>query len=124
VCSLNYRFRRAFVDNPEPEYLGAMHQAYWVEALERMLEVRGRIGDDRVFDVSHARQVVDPGEQVPQFYEHIGWDYPEAMDRWIGVWQAQHPKGKHESRPEFFGLDPEQVSRDFEFYTDRFASSL
>jgi hypothetical protein len=124
VCSLIYHFRRAFVENPEPKYLGATHQDYWVEAIKRTLDVRERIGQDRMFDVSHARQIVDPAAQVRGLYEHIGWDYPEQMDDWINAWQAEHPKGRHDSRPEFFGLDPETVAQHYAFYTDRFASFL
>ncbi len=124
VCSLNYHFRRAFIENPEPEYLGATHHAYWIEAIGRALDVRERIGEDRFFDVSHARQIVDPAAQVRGLYEHVGWEYPEQMDEWIGTWQEQHPKGKHQSQPEFFGLDPARVEQDYAFYTDRFAGWL
>jgi hypothetical protein len=124
VCSLNYHFRRAFVENPEPRYLGTMHQSYWAEAIRRAIEIRARIGEDRIFDVSHSRQVADPTEQVRALYDCFGWDYPAAMDSWITAWQVQHPKGKHVSRPELFGLDPAKVARDFAFYTERFASWL
>lgn len=120
VCSLIYHFRKAFVNNPNPEYLGHEHRDYWTRALARTMAVRERLGESRFFDVFHKIQIQDPARQVRGIYEHFGWPYPPEMDGWIAEWQKQHPKGKHDSRPEFFGLDPEAVVREFSFYTDRF----
>jgi hypothetical protein len=120
VSSLIYHYRRAFVENPEPEYVGREHLHYWPEALKRALAVRERLGERRFFDVYHKRQIVDPSEQVRALYAHFGWPYPADMDARIARWQEEHPKGCHESRPEFFGLDPEVLARNLAFYTDRF----
>ncbi len=38
VCSLIYQFRRAFVNNPNPVYLGHEHRAYWLKALRRTMD--------------------------------------------------------------------------------------
>ena len=46
------------------------------------------------------------------------------MDAWIRTWQERHPKGRHQTRPEFFGLDPARIARDYAFYADRFAAWL
>jgi hypothetical protein len=120
VCSLIYHYRRAFIENPEPEYLGRDHLHYWPVALKRTLAVRERLGESRFFDVFHKRQIVEPSEQVRAAYEHFGWPWPEEMNGWIAGWQEEHPKGKHDSHPEFFGLTPEKVAEEFRFYTDRF----
>jgi hypothetical protein len=124
VCSFIYRYRVAFVENPEPEYLGATHRAFWAEALRRTLAFRDAGREARFHDVSHRRQVVRPSEQVREVYQHFGWRYDETMEERIRVWQQEHPKGKHESRPEFFALDPGKVAEDFRFYTERFAHLL
>jgi hypothetical protein len=124
VCSLIYHFRRVFVDNPNPEYLGHEHSLYWAEALKRTLAVRERLGEGRFFDVFHKRQIADPSEQVRATYAHFGWPYPAEMDAFIADWQEEHPKGKHDSRPEFFGLDPAVITQQFKFYTDRFGDRL
>lgn len=120
VCSLIYHFRRAFVDNPNPEYLGHEHRAYWTKGLQRALDARERLGEDRFHDVYHRVQIVDPSKQVRELYAKFGWPYPPEMDARIAAWQEEHPKGKHDARPEFFGLDPEAVNEEFWFYTDRF----
>jgi hypothetical protein len=124
VCSLIHHYRRVFVENPEPKYVGASHQVYWAEALRRTLAVRERLGEARFFDVFHKRQVVAPSEQVRALYAHMGWPYDEAMEQRIATWQEEHPKGRHESHPEVFGLDPQKIQRDFEFYTRRFEGLL
>lgn len=120
VCSLIYHFRKAFVDNPNPEYLGHEHRDYWTKALARSMAVRERIGEDRFHDVYHKIQIVEPARQVREVYAHFGWPYPPQMDAWIAAWQEEHPKGKHDARPEFFGLDPAGVAEEFRFYTDKF----
>jgi hypothetical protein len=124
VCSFIYRYRVAFVENPEPEYLGPMHHAFWAEALRRTLAFRDEHGEHRFRDVSHRRQVASPSEQVREVYEHFGWPWDEAMEGRIREWQQEHPKGKHESRPEFFALDRRRVADDYRFYTERFAHLL
>ena len=120
VCSLIYHFRRAFVDNPNPEYLGHEHRAYWTVGLQRALDARERLGEDRFHDVYHRVQIVDPSRQVRELYAKFGWPYPPEMDARIAAWQEEHPKGKHDARPEFFGLDPDAVNEEFRFYTERF----
>ena len=69
---------------------------------------------------SGSQQIVDPAKQVRELYAHFGWPYPPEMDARIAAWQEEHPKGKHDARPEFFGLDPEAVNEEFRFYTERF----
>jgi len=120
VCSLIYHFRRAFVNNPNPVYLGHEHRAYWVEALSRSLAARERLGEDRFHDVYHRVQIVDPAKQMREVYQHFGWPWPEDMEARIAEWQEEHPKGQHDARPEFFGLDPAEMAEEFRFYTDRF----
>lgn len=124
VCSLIYHFRSAFVNNPNPEYLGHEHREYWAKALQRTLDARKRLGEDRFFDVFHKQQIVDPAVQVRAVYAHFGWPYPAQMDGWIAEWQKEHPKGQHNYRPEFFALDPEAVESEFAFYTDRFGDRM
>jgi hypothetical protein len=120
VCSLIYHFRRAFVNNPEPVYLGHEHRAYWVEALTRALAARERLGEDRFHDVYHRVQIVDPAKQMREVYAHFGWPWPADMEAKIAEWQEEHPKGQHDARPEFFGLDPDGMAEEFRFYTERF----
>jgi hypothetical protein len=124
VCSLIEHHRRAFVENPEPEYVGATHEGYWATALERTLDFRDRVGEERFFDVSHRRQVIDPAEQVRALYEKLGWHYDESMEERIRAWQETHPRGKHSYSAEHFGLDPARITRDYRFYTERFATLL
>jgi hypothetical protein len=120
VCSLIYHFRRAFVNNPNPVYLGHEHRAYWVEALTRSLAARERLGEDRFHDVYHRVQIVDPAKQMREVYAHFGWPWPADMEAKIAAWQEEHPKGQHDARPEFFGLDPDEMADEFRFYTERF----
>ncbi len=120
VCSLIYHFRRAFVDNPNPEYLGHEHRDYWTKALQRALDVRERLGEERFQDVYHRVQIVDPVKQVREIYARFGWPWPSEMEALIAGWQEEHPKGQHDARPEFFALHPDAVAEEFRFYTERF----
>ena len=120
VCSLIYQFRRAFVNNPNPVYLGHEHRAYWKAALQRTMAVRERLGEDRFQDVYHRVQIVDPARQMREVYAKFGWPWPADMEAKIAAWQEEHPKGQHDARAEFFGLDPEEMAEEFRFYTERF----
>jgi hypothetical protein len=55
-----------------------------------------------------------------EVYAHFGWPWPADMEAKIAAWQEEHPKGQHDARPEFFGLDPDEMAEEFRFYTERF----
>jgi hypothetical protein len=120
VSSLMYLFRRAYVENPLPETLGPSQQEYWARALEKALNFRKKIGEQRFFDVSHRQQIADPTVQVKALYAKLGWPYNNALEAKIRQWQANNPKGEHRFSPEFFGLDANNIAQRFAFYAKHF----
>ena len=124
VCSLIYEIRRAQVTNPEPRTDGKRQQEYWAIAMERALAFRDRIGESRFFDISHRRQIADPAEQIPALYQKLGWDYDENLTDRIRRWQETYPKRAHPVSPESFGLNVEEITERYRFYSDRFSTFL
>jgi hypothetical protein len=124
MCSFMHEFRRAFVDNPEPDIFGPAQSKLWATTLQRALDIRSRTGEGRFFDVSHRRQTIDPAEQVRTMYAKLGWHYDEALERRILAWQEHNPKGKHQVNPAFFGLNSSEIAGQYRFYTERFGQWL
>lgn len=124
MCSLVHSFRCAYSDNPDPKALGESEERHWALALERALAFRDTVGEDRFVDISHRRQSADPTAQLRPLYAKLGWDFDETLESKVRDWQDSNPKGEHKLSPDFFGLDPEEVSRRYKFYSDRFAALM
>lgn len=124
ACSLFHMFRKAFVDNTVPQLFGKIQERHWAIALERALAFRDRVGEERFFDISHRRQIVDPVEQIRPLYGKLGWCFDEDLEARIRLWQENNPKGVHKLSPSFFGLDPEEIAQRYRFYSDRFAAMM
>jgi len=120
VSSFMYLFRRAYVDNPLPELLGPSQQELWASALQKALDFRKAIGEERFFDVSHRQQIDDPILQIKALYAKLGWPYSKALETKIRQWQANNPKGEHRFTPDFFGLDAKSINQRFAFYAQDF----
>lgn len=124
MCSLVHSFRCANSGNPEPRLLGEAEERNWAVGLQRALAFRDRVGEERFIDVSHRRQSADPAAQLRPLYDKLGWEFDETLETRVRNWQDQNPKGEHKLSPDFFGLDPDEVSRRYRFYSDRFADLI
>lgn len=104
-------------------YYGAM----WVNELgtmvDRLIEHRGRVGNDRFYDLHYRELVTDPVPAVDGIYAHFGETLsPEAKSR-MHSHLAAHPKGKHGAHAYTladFGLNEHDVRDRFAAYCERF----
>lgn len=124
VCSFMHKIRAVYVENPEPRSFGPRQEQHWVNALQKALAFRDRIGEERFFDLSHRRQCDDPLAQVRPLYQWLGWEFDASLDASIRQWQETHPKHPHGVSPDYFGLDMAEMAGTFKFYSDRFAHYL
>jgi len=120
VCLLMNHVRSLFLADPMPEFLGPAMIDGWSLAIERLLDFRDRVGEERFHDVSHADQIADPIGVVKGVYEALGWEFsPETAQR-IAAWRELNPKGAHKPEAARFGIDMDRVREKFRFYTDHF----
>lgn len=124
MCSFMHRFRSGFVSNLQPEILGPAQMRLWAKALQRTLDFRDRIGEERFYDVAHRRQTADPVEQIHGLYDFLGWEFGDELEPRIRQWQKNNPKGSHSADPAFFNLDADSIKAEFQFYIDRYQQWL
>jgi hypothetical protein len=103
--------------------LGAEVSEHLREGMQRAIEERARIGEDRFFDVSHRDLVTDPQGTVRRVYEWLGLELRPDVGRTIFDWQHSHAmgaSGTHRYTAEQFGLSVDQIRSDYDFYIRRF----
>jgi sulfotransferase family protein len=93
------------------------------EGMERAIEERARIGEDRFLDVHHGELVADPKGTVRRVYDWLGLALEPDVAQTIFGWQeanAMGAKGTHRYTTEQFGLSVEQIRSDYDFYIRHF----
>ena len=93
------------------------------EGMQRAIEERGRIGDDRFLDIHHRELVTDPKGTIGRVYDWLGLELTPAVAQTIFDWQeanAMGAKGTHRYTAEQFGLDADQIRSEYDFYIRHF----
>lgn len=107
----------------DPHRLGAEVDGHLREGMERAIEARRRIGEDRFLDVHHADLRTDPMGTVARVYDFLDLPLDPAVERAIHDWQRANrtgAKGAHRYSPEQFGLSAARLHDEWGFYTERF----
>jgi Sulfotransferase family len=120
LCAL----RRGILEDPMPRWVGPHIAREWTLALQRMIELRDRIGEQRFFDLAHRAITSDPMAEIRRLYGWLGWEFGAETSARMGAWQAKNIRGTRRLRPEDFGLEESSMRQQFRFYTDRFSNLL
>lgn len=110
-----------------PEEFSAHLAGHMARGMEKMIEHRARLGEDRFFDVQHGEFVADPMSVIERIYDFIELPLlPETRAR-IAEWAERNKPGAH-GRHEYdgaqYGIDRAAVRKQFAFYTDHYAIPL
>jgi hypothetical protein len=103
--------------------LGAEISEHLREGMERAIEERARIGEDRFLDVHHRDLIADPQRTVARVYEWLGLELRPDVAQTIFAWQDAHAmgaEGRHRYTAEQFGLSAQQIRSDYDFYIRHF----
>jgi hypothetical protein len=117
VCSLIHYTRSWSSDRDDSVELGAEQLNHWWNAVERAMEFRARMGDDRFADVSFGDLQTDPSEALAGALERIGIPFDHRSRDSVEAWAGSHEPGAHGTHTyelADFGLSPDQIR-------DRFA---
>jgi sulfotransferase family protein len=93
------------------------------DGMVNTIAARDRLGEDRFIDVHHRDLVADPHETLGRVYEFLGLPLEKDFLRSVDAWQQRNKPGAHglhRYTAEEFGLDPDQIRSQYEFYLDRF----
>jgi hypothetical protein len=117
TCSLTHQFWRFLA--PIPDNFGSAISELLSARLKRGLDARRHFSSQRIFDVRYEELVQQPVETVRAIYAHFGrevtHEFVHRMESWLAI-HPQHKHGVHRYSLEQFGLTPEQVDRQYDFY--------
>ncbi len=122
-CSMVTHGRRIFSDDVDPMEVAD----HWVRKVRRMMErsidVRQRLGEDRFLDVFYHDLLSDPMAELERVYRFAGVEFGDIARRAARATQqrnVQHKYGRHDYRLEDFGLSEERIDSAFAFYRERY----
>jgi hypothetical protein len=119
VCSLIHYTRSWSSDRDDAVELGAEELERWAVAVERAMDFRSRMGDERFADISFADLQSDPVTALGTGLARIGLDFNEASRASVTEWAGTHQPGSHGGHSydmADFGLDPGQIRERFAPY--------
>ncbi len=109
------------------EHLGREVSGHLRLGIERALDARARIGEERFIDVHHRELVADPAATVRRLYDALGLVLHPSVEAAMSRWQASNrpgARGTHRYTAAQFGLGASELRSDFAFYTDHFDIEL
>jgi hypothetical protein len=123
VCSLIHYTRSWSSDRDDSVELGAEQLHRWWIAVQRAMEFRERMGDDRFADVSFSELQTDPVSALAGALEQIGVPFGEGSQSSVEKWAVSHEPGSHGSHSyelSEFGLSADQIREQFAPYCAAF----
>src|SRR6266705_2724583 len=126
VSSLITILRSAFSNAVDP--FAACREAinYWSETVDKFLQERDRLADNRICDVEYDEISRDPIAAVGRIYDHFGWSLSRDAEQRMRTLVASHAErqpGNHRYHLSQFGSSAEEVLDAFAPYCQRFGLS-
>ena len=123
ICSLSSKITSAFSKHVDKKEIGRNLLDYWGHAIEKGVEDRVEIPNNRIFDIQFTDFISNPMEQIRRIYAHFGFELnqpnEENMQNFL-VDDAVNKKSGHKYTLEEFGLTEKQVGERFKKYTTQF----
>ncbi len=119
VCSLIHYTRSWSSDRDDSIELGAEELDRWWVAVQRAMEFRERMGDDRFADISFAELQTDPVAALEKGLTRIGLPFDDRSRASVAEWAGTHEPGAHGTHSyqlSDFGLEPDQIRERFAPY--------
>jgi hypothetical protein len=122
-CSMSYTLQTMQSNNVDPVELGAHWSKRLARLMDRLLEARGRIGEDRFLDLRYEDLAAAPLDAARKVYARIGREMTPADEAAMRTWLAANGRDNrpsHQYSLEQFGLSADQLKSDFAAYRQRF----
>ena len=120
-CSLLSLSWRLFYGKFNPEEMGPYIEERLIYGIERALESRKRLGEERFFDVNFSSLLDDPIQVVNDVTGHfkIGKIPDKRLQNYL---ESDRPDdhGKHSYTADYYGLDPESIRKQLSGYIEQF----
>lgn len=122
-CSLIRMGQGRFLGTPDIEWISQDMPWQGVEHLNRIMDARDRLGEERIIDVHYADVMRRPIETMRRLYAALGDDFTPEAEGGMQAWLDDNPQGKfgrHEYELDQFGLTPGGVRQRFDRYLSRY----
>lgn len=123
ICSLNAAYLGMLYNSLSLEFIGAVCNQIWPEALDKAMKIRDNSKKSHFIDILYKDLVKSPIETIKKIYDYFGFDYTKEFEERMKAWIAKNPKNKHGVHRyslEQFGLTADEVNRQFAEYIERF----
>jgi hypothetical protein len=122
-CSLISNGSRMSIGVADDAWIGENMPWQAVQHVERIMDTRDRIGEDRIIDSHYADLVRDPIGSMRMLYAALGDDFTPEAQAGMQAWLDDNPQGKfgkHAYKLDQYGLTPEALLPRFERYLSRY----
>jgi hypothetical protein len=126
VSSLVAILRSAFSDAVDPFTIGREAINYWSDTMDKFLNERDRLANNRICDVEYDEISREPIAAVRRVYDHFGWALSREAEqrmRSLVASHAQRQPGNHRYHLSQFGSSAKEVLSAFAPYCQRFGLS-
>jgi hypothetical protein len=123
VSSLITILRRVFSDAVDPHTVCREAIDYWSKTLDRFLQGRDRLAENRICDVSYVDIRRDPLAVARRIYAHFSWPLSEKIEQRMRQALASQPHERyklHRYDLSQFGVHEAESGARFAAYCDRF----
>lgn len=122
-CSIISMGHQNFAGRIDHEWIGENVPWQAQEHVRRIMDVRGRIGHDRIVDSHYADLMGDPIGGMRKIYAALGDEFTPEAEAAMTAWLADNPQGKfgkHEYKLDQWGLSKEKLEPMFEDYLSQY----
>jgi Sulfotransferase family len=126
VSSLITILRRTFSDSVDPSLVCREAILYWSETLNRFLQQRNQLADNRICDLNYGEIRRDPIAAIQRLYKHLGWRLSPAAQQRMRMVLVNEPRSlyaKHRYDLSQFDVDAAASARVFATYSEQFGFS-
>lgn len=120
-CSMMAHGRRLFSEDVNLADIGRQFHAKQLKGVQDAMQARQELPQSSFIDIHYADLMADPMMEIRRIYDFLGFELEEETLEKMDGFRLANPKDKrgvHRYRPEDFGLDRDQLDRDFATYRD------
>jgi hypothetical protein len=123
ICSMHYSLQRLTVAEPDRLKIGDANRKRWGPALEKLTQLRSKIGDERFIDIGYRDLLKDPVGEAQKALAALGMTLDAEGETAIKTWleeNSRDQRASHTYSAEEFGLSDNDLRNDFAHYIRRF----
>jgi hypothetical protein len=124
VCALMAALSSPLTESPDPKYFGRMTCQEWEQSLRRLMAFRDAGNEHRFHDIQFSDFQGDPVGTIGTLYDFLGEPLLPKVAALMHQWWKDNSvdrAGAKAYAASEFGLDLDEIRRQFGFYGERFA---